>query len=193
MSTMKKDKQNHIYVYDQEHHQIIIIDSETGEKVEQKDNRVTSILKYLKKQQHNAKLRKFAVWCAHQTNKRIKPIQKKLIELAELAIEGKATTKQLRNLYDETEGAAIATDTVGLRQGSDKAPAFLTTRECINPSAYDAAIQAARFHRLWAELRHKDSGKQQFLKEIKINTTADIVRETEQKQVDFLLDLINKE
>lgn len=190
---MKKNKQNHIYVYDENHHQIIVIDGETGEKVEQKDDRVTSILKYLEEQNSSAKLRKFAVWCAHQTNEEIKPIQKKLIELAESAIEGQATTKELRDLYDETEGAAIATDTVGLRQGSDKAPAFLTTRECINPNAYDAALQAGRFHRLWAELHHKGEGKEQFLKEIKVNTATDIVRKTEQKQVDYLLDLINKD
>ncbi|MGK7370768.1 MAG: hypothetical protein ACNS64_11190 [Candidatus Halalkalibacterium sp. M3_1C_030] len=190
---MKKNKQNHIYVYDENYHQIIVIDGETGEKIDQKDDRVTSILKYLQDKGHTAKLRKFAVWCAHQTNDEIKPIQKKLIELAESAIEGEATTKQLRELYDETEGAAIATDTVGLRQGSDKAPAFLTTRECINPNPYDAALQAARFHRLWAELKHKGSGKEKFLKEIKVNTAADIVRETEQKQIDYLLDLINKD
>lgn len=190
---MKKNRQNHIYVYDEDQHQIIVIDSETGEKIDEKDDRVTSILKYLKEKNNSSKLRKFAVWCAHQTNKEIKPIQKKLIDLAESAIEGKATKKQLRNLYDETEGTAIATDTVGLRQGSDKAPAFLTTRECINPNAFDAALQAARFHRLWAELKHKDSGKEQFLKEIKINTAAEIVRKTEQKQVDFLLDLINQD
>lgn len=190
---MKDNKQNHIYVYDEDRHQIIVIDSETGEKVEEKDNRVTSILKYLNEAQDEARLRKFAVWCAHQTNKKIKPIQNKLIELAEAAIEGKATVKQLRDLYNETEGAAIATDTVGLRQGSKKAPAFLTTRECINPNAFDAAMQAARFHRLWAEMDHKDSGKDQFLKEIKLHTAAEIVLKTEQKQVDFLLDLINSD
>lgn len=190
---MKKNNQNHIYVYDENHHQIIVIDGETGEKVEQKDDRVTSILKYLKEEGNTTKLRKFAVWCAHQTNKEIKPIQNKLIELAESAIEGEASTKELRELYDETEGAAIATDTVGLRQGSDKAPAFLTTRECINPNSFDAALQAARFHRLWAELNHKEAGEEKFLKEIKVNTAAEIVRQTEQKQVDYLLDLIGKD
>lgn len=190
---MKKDKQNYIYVYDENHHQIIVIDGETGEKIDQKDDRVTSILKHFQDEGHTAKLRKFAVWCARQANEEIKPIQKKLIDLAEAAIEGDATTGQLRELYDETEGAAIATDTVGLRQGSDKAPAFLTTRECINPNPYDAALQAARFHRLWAELRHKGSGDEKFLKEIKVNTAGDVVRDTEQKQVDFLLDLMNKD
>lgn len=188
---MSQDKRNHIYVYDRDRHQVVVIDSETGEKIEEKDDRVTSILKYLSKQEEHAKLRKFAVWCAHQTNEKIKPIQKKLIELAEAAIEGKATTRQLRELYDETEGAAIATDTVGLRQGSHKAPAFLTSRECINPNPLDAAIQAARFHRLWSELQQQASGKQQFLKEIKVDTGGEAVKNTEQKQVDYLLDLIN--
>lgn len=189
---MSQDKRNHIYVYDRDLHQVIVIDSETGEKIEEKDDKVTSILKYLAEQKEYAKLRKFAVWCAHQANKKIKPIQKKLIELAETAIEGKATQQELRELYEETEGAAIATDTVGLRQGSHKAPAFLTTRECINPDALDAAIQAARFHRLWAELRQQATEEQQFLKEVKVDTAGETVKDTEQKQVDYLLDLINE-
>lgn len=189
---MKDNKRNHIYVYDRDRHRVIVIDSETGEKIDDKDDKVTAILKYLAEQQDFAKLRKFAVWCAHETNKKIKPIQKKLIELAESAIEGKATKEELRELYEETEGAAIATDTVGLRQGSHKAPAFLTTRECINPDALEAAVQAARFHRLWAELREQASEEQQFLKDIKVNTAGDEVKNTEQKQVDYLLDLINE-
>lgn len=189
---MSQDKRNHIYVYDRDRHQVIIIDGETGEKIDQKDDRVTSILKYLAKNKEYAKLRKFAVWCAYQTNQQIKPIQKKLIELAEAAIEGKATTRQLRELYEETEGAAIATDTVGLRQGSHKAPAFLTTRECINPSAFDAAIQAARFHRLWSELEHQGSEGAQFLREVKVDSAGDAVKNSEQKQVNYLLDLMNE-
>lgn len=190
---MKEKNRNHIYVYDQDHHQIIIIDSETGEKIKEKDDHVTSILKHLNDKDDDIKLRKFAVWCAHQTNKEIKPIQHKLIELAEQAIEGKATKKQLRELYDETEGAAIATDSVGLRQGSDKAPAFLTSRECINPNAYQAALQAARFHRLWAELQLEKSDTHEFLKDIKIGTATDSVKDTEQKQIDFLLDLMSSD
>ncbi|MDX1586996.1 MAG: hypothetical protein R3222_09635, partial [Balneolaceae bacterium] len=112
---MKKNNRNFIYVYDEDHHQIIVIDGETGEKIDQKDDRITSILKHLEEKGETAKMRKFAVWCAHQANEEIKPIQKKLIDLAESAIQGEATTRELRELYDETEGAAIATDTVGLR------------------------------------------------------------------------------
>lgn len=189
---MSKQKQNHIYVYDRDHHKVIVIDGETGEEISEKDDRVTSILKHLKQNEELIKLRKFAVWCAYQTNREFKPIQKKLIELAESALNGEAGPEELQEMYEETEGAAVATDTVGLRQGSHKAPAFLTTRECINPNAYDSAIQSARFHRLWAQLKEQDSDTSQVLKEVKIDATASPAKATEQKQVDYLLDLINE-
>ncbi len=86
-------------------------------------------------------------------NDELKPIQKKILDLAEEAIQQKADTESLQQLYRETEGTAIATDTVGLRQGKENAPAYLAARECINPDALEGAIQAARFHRLWDERR----------------------------------------
>lgn len=187
---MKTRSQNYIYVYDDEHHQIIVIDGETGERVDEQDDQVTSILGYLNKQKETAKLRKFAVWCAHQTNDHIKPIQNKLIELAEQAIQGKAEPEQLEKLYEDTEGVAIATDTVGLRQGSVKAPAFLATRECINPDAFEGAKQAARFHRLWVEMKEQKSEGPKTLKDVKVNAGTDLIKQTEQKQIDYLLDLM---
>lgn len=189
---MKNRRENYIYVYDEEHHQIIMIDSETGEKVEKKDDRVTSILRYLEKEGKEDKLRKFAVWCMYRINNEIKPIQNKIIELAERAIEGKATREELEKLYNETEGAAVATDTVGLRQGSEKAPAFLIARECINPDAYDAAIQAARFHRLWVQMRNSDEDRQKVLREIRVGDSETPVRQAEQQEVDYLLELIGE-
>lgn len=189
---MRKDERNYMYVYDENRHKVIIIDGETGEKIEKRDDRVTAILKHLKNRHEDAKLRKFAVWCAYQINKEIKPIQNKLIQLAEQAIQGKAGIRELRNLYEETEGAAIATDTVGLRQGSEQAPAFLATRECINPQAFYGALQAARFHRLWAEMHNQHDRGDQFLREIEVQAATDAIEEVEQQQIDYLLELINK-
>lgn len=193
---MDTGKRNYLYVYDEEHHQIIVIDGETGEKVEEKDDQVTSILKFLRDKSEKQKLRKFAVWCSHRMNDEIKPIQNKLIELAEKAIQGEATEDQLRELYNETEGAAVATDTIGLRQGSAKAPAFLATRECINPDAFEAAMQAARFHRLWAEIKDgkkNDENASEFLREIRASTASSRIKGIEQQQIDYLLDLMGEE
>lgn len=186
---MKARSQNYIYVYDEERHQITVIDGETGEKVKEKKDRVTSILSYLNQKGETAKLRKFAVWCAHQTNKRIKPLQNKLIALAEQAIQGETDAAELKKLYDETEGIAVATDTVGLRQGSQKAPAFLASRECINPDAYEGATQAARYHHLWAKMQDEGT-EREIPKEMEANASANLVRQTEQQQVDYLLDLM---
>ncbi len=190
---MKRKRQELIYIYDTDRHKVIKIDSETGEQVEEKDDQVTSFLKYLNDQNEITLLRKFAVWCARQINEEIKPIQKKILDLAEEAIQQRADKESLQELYNETEGTAVATDTVGLRQGKENAPAYLAARECINPDPLEGAIQAARFHRLWAEMQEEDDNKSDAaLKEIRAETEQDSIQKIEQEQTDYLLDLMNE-
>ncbi|MEL7832387.1 hypothetical protein [Fodinibius sp. Rm-B-1B1-1] len=190
---MEHDKKDLIYIYDTEHHKIIVIDGETGNQIKEEDDQVTSILKYLEEEDNPILLRKFAVWCARQINNNLKPIQKKILDLAEKAIAKEADTESLKELYQETEGTAIATDTTGMMQGNENAPAYLAARECINPNALDGAIQAARFHRLWAEMKSEDEEFENVaLKEIKAQTTKSAIQEVEQKQTNYLLDLMNE-
>jgi len=186
MTSKRKDL---IYIYDSDHQKIIMIDSETGEQVSEKDDDVTSLLKYLREQDQIALLRKFAVWCTRQINDELKPIQKKILDLAEEAISQQASTEDLQELYDETEGAAIATDSVGLRQGEESAPAYLAARECINPDPLEGAIQAARFHRIWTEIKQNENDNA-MLKEIK--TEKDVISQVKQQQTNYLLDLMNE-
>ncbi|HKK46357.1 MAG TPA: hypothetical protein VJ964_12605 [Balneolaceae bacterium] len=190
---MKYKRQDLIYIYDTDRHKIIMIDGETGEQVEEEDDQVTAFLKYLHKEGKILDLRKFAVWCTHQINDSLKPIQKKILDLAEEAIKRNADTEALSELYDKTESTAIATDTVGLRQGNENAPAYLAARECINPDALEGAIQAARFHRIWAEMKQEQEEENDaVLKEIQAKTTQSAIQEIEQIQTDYLLDLMNE-
>lgn len=188
---MTPKRQDLIYIYDTDRQKIIMIDSETGEQVHEKDDQVTSLLKYLQDEERETLLRKFAVWCTYQINDQLKPIQKKILDLAEKAIQQEADTEALQELYEETEGTAIANDTVGLRQGEESAPAYLAARECINPDALEGAIQAARFHRIWAEMKQENDGEK-VLKEIKAEAEKDVISQVEQQQTDYLLDLMNK-
>lgn len=191
---MERKRKDLIYIYDTEHHKIIMIDSETGERVKEDDDQVTSFLKYLHEEGQSVFLRKFAVWCARQINEKLKPIQKKILDLAEEAIQQKTDKESLQELYEETEGAAVATDTVGLRQGNENAPAYLAARECINPDPLEGAIQAARFHRLWAEMQDEEEDISDVaLKEIKAEATKSTIQKVEQQQTDYLLDLMNKQ
>ncbi|MDZ7690209.1 MAG: hypothetical protein U5K69_03460 [Balneolaceae bacterium] len=194
---MTSKTRDYIYIYDEESHKIIVIDGETGEEIDQKEDRVTSILNYFKAEGKTAELRKFAVWCAHQTNEEIKPIQAKMLDLAEQAISGDIGEEELRALYEETEGTAIATDTVGLQHGSASAPAFLASRESINPDPYQGAQQAARFHRLWADLlaqegEEENEDQKPYLRNIQVDATEETIRNAEQQQIDYLLDLMNQ-
>ncbi|NGP89731.1 hypothetical protein [Fodinibius halophilus] len=188
---MKSKQQDLIYIYDSDHQKIIMIDSETGEQVDKKDDQITSMLKYLHHEGRQILLRKFAVWCTRQINDKLKPMQKKILDLAEEAISQKATTEELEELYKETEGAAVATDSVGLRQGKESAPAYLAARECINPDPLEGAIQAARFHRIWSEMQQKEDSKK-VLKEVKAEAKNDTIIQVEQQQTDYLLDLMNQ-
>lgn len=191
---MKNRRQDLIYIYDTECQKIIMIDGETGEQVDEDDDRVTSFLKYLHEEGHPVLLRKFSVWCACQINDRIKPIQKKILDLAEKAIQKDTDKKSLEQLYKETEGTAVATDTVGLRQGNENAPAYLSARECINPDPLEGAIQAARFHRLWAEMQEENNDISDLaLKEIKTEAAETAVQRVEQRQTNYLLDLMNEQ
>ena len=189
---MKKKPGQYLYVYDTENHQVIIIDGETGERIDKQNDEVVSILQYLDENNETAKLRKFALWCAYRSNEKIKPIQNKLFELAEKAVQGEVSTDKLQQVYEETEGTAIATDTVGLQHGAKNAPAFLASRECVNPDAFEGAVQAARFHRLWTEMSAENDKESAFLKEIQVDTGDDAVKQAQQAQVDYLLDLIGK-
>ncbi|MFH5832693.1 hypothetical protein [Halalkalibaculum sp. DA384] len=194
---MTSNTRDYIYIYDEESHKIIVIDGETGEEIDQKEDRVTSLLRYFSEEGETAKLRKFAIWCAHQTNRELKPIQAKMLDLAEKAVYGKADTPQLETLYQKTEGTAVATNTVGLQHGSTNAPAFLATRECVNPDPYQGALQAARFHRLWADLvaretSDEESAQKSYLREMEVSAAEQTIQNTEQKQIDRLLDLMNE-
>lgn len=190
-------KQDLIYIYDRDEHKIIMIDGETGEQIKEEDDQVTAFLKYFKEQGEEIALRKFALWCTEEMNDNLKPIQKKILDLAHKAIEEEADRESLEELYEETEGSAIATDTIGLRQGNENAPAYLAARECINPDPLEGAIQAARFHRIWAEMREEQKEKETeakdaALKTIEANTSNSEIQKVEQKQTDYLLDLMNE-
>lgn len=190
---MNKRNKNLIYIYDTDHQKIIMIDSETGEQVREEDDKVTGLLKYLHEQGRTRLLRKFAVWCAHQINAELKPIQKKILDLAEKAILGEVKTDELEELYHDTEGTAVAADTVGLRQGSESAPAYLAARECINPDVLEGAIQAARFHRLWAEMKEqKEESSDQALREVRASSDQDTLQKVTSQQTNYLLDLMNE-
>jgi len=189
---MDKRNQNLIYIYDADQQQIVMIDSETGERVREEDDWVTGLLKYLYEQGRLRLLRKFAVWCAHEINVSLKPIQKKILELAEKAIQGDVEKETLEELYLETEGTAVAADTVGLRRGSKSAPAYLAARECINPDVLEGAIQAARFHRVWAEMHEQEENpSDEALREIKAAVDQNALQQVIERQTDHLLDLMN--
>src|SRR5699024_7032901 len=122
-----------------------------------------------------------------QINPELKPIQKKILDLAEKAISQNTGKDELKELYQETEGTAVAADTVGLRKGSKSAPAYLAARECINPDALSGAIQAARFHRLWAEMQDDEEKlSHKALREIQASYHEQSVEKVIQKQIDHL-------
>ncbi len=189
---MSGSNHDFIYTYDDDTQQMIVINAETGERVEEKDDRVLSMLIYLYDKGSIDKLRKFTVWCAYETNSDIKPLQRRFLEQAEQVIHQPACQHALQRLYAKSESKAVALDTVSLRQGSKKAAGFLGSRECVNPDALEGAKNAARFHCLWAEMNHNDDELPGFMNEFASTASEEMIEETKQKQVDYLLDLIGQ-
>lgn len=186
---MKSPKRNHIYKYDKKRKKVIIIDPETGEEIRRQDDKLTAMLDYLNERNQDAALRKFAIWCAKQPEVKWKPIMQKLLRMAEDAVYEDIEKSELKKVYEETEGEAISTDSVGLQQGNLSAPAFLAVRACINPDAYEAAQEASRYHKLWVEMEYKhrnDDLSTDDAEEVNKNTLEQVNR----AQIDYLLELI---
>lgn len=169
---------DHIYAYDADSGRVILVNSETGEAVESEEDRLQKLLRWLGRKGEMDLLRSFCLWCARRMSGGIKPVQQKLILAAEEAVGGNGHRPTLEKLYEETEGMAVATDTVGLRRGDRNAPALLATRECVNPDSLEGALKSARYLRLWKSMSEHSS----LLPE---GEEAD-----DQPEVDYLLELI---
>lgn len=169
---------DHRYTYDADTGRVILVDSETGEAVACEEDRLQKLLRWLGGEGERVLLRKFCLWCARRMSGGIKPVQQKLILAAEEAVGGNGAGPALEKLYEETEGMAIATDTVGLRRGDRNAPALLATRECVNPDSLEGALQSARYLRLWKSMSAHAS------------LLPEGAESDDQPEVDYLLELI---
>ncbi len=189
---MKASNRNHIYKYDRERQKVIIINSETGKEVKRSDDQLTALLKYVREQGANHVLRKFAIWCARQPNVDWKPVVYKMFRTAEDYLHDEITKEKMNEFYQETEGIAVSTDSVGLRQGDLKAPLLLAARSCLHPDPYQAATESARYHKLWVEMDYKfrnDDLSEDDAEEVN-RTMLDKVT---QRQIDHLLDLMARD
>lgn len=169
---------DHVYAYDADTGRVILVDSETGEAVESQEDRLQKLIRWLGREGEEALLRRFCLWCAHRMSGGIKPVQQKLMLAAEEALGGNGPGPRLEKLYEETEGMAVATDTVGLRRGDRNAPALLATRECVNPDPLEGALQSARYLRLWKSMSRQSS------------PLPEGGESDDQPEVDYLLELI---
>lgn len=189
---MSASNRNHIYKYDHEKRKVIIIDAETGEEIKRTDSKLVTLLKYLADKESRDILRKFAIWCARQPDESWKPVIYKMFRTAEGYLHGDITLEKMEELYRETEGIAISTDSVGLRQGDLKAPLLLAARACLNPDPYEAAREASRYYKLWCEMNYKYRNND-LSEEDAEEVNQNMLKRITQRQVDHLLDLMAKE
>lgn len=168
-----------MYPHGRHGHKVTVTDHRMNLKVQGSGDKVTQLLNSFASCNFNSDLRKFIIWCSYQCNSYIKPLQHKLFFLAENFIEGTIGSGELQLWYAKTEGMAVASETVGLPQGSKQAAAFLISRETVNPDALDGALQAAKLHLIWAETYYKEGNIPQ------------IIEHVHQRQINYLLDLMN--
>ncbi len=186
---MSASNRNHIYKYDHEKRKVIIIDAETGEEIKRRDGKLDTLLKYLAHKESEEILRKFAIWCARQPDEAWKPVIYEMFRTAEGYLYGDISLDRMETLYRDTEGIAISTDSVGLRQGDLKAPLLLAARACINPDPYQAATEASRYYKLWCEMNYKYQNKD-LSEEDAEEVNQNMLTRLTQRQVDYLLELM---
>ena len=181
-----------MYIFDRDKNRVILVDSETGKEVQHPSPHVTALIDYLRERGDEGSLRKFAIWCARQTEFEWKPIVRKIFLQAEEAAEGSIGAEELEALYDETEGAAISAESMGLTSDNREGPGFLAVRSCVHPNASQAALDASRFALLWAEMNFKH--QQDDLGEDDEKQTWNNLRDKiSQQQIDRLLELLSDE
>lgn len=184
---MSASNRNHIYKYDHERRKVIIIDAETGEEIKRTDGTLTTLLKYLSDKESGDILRKFAIWCARQPDESWKPVIYKMFRTAERYLHGDIPLEKMKKLYRDTEGIAISTDSVGLRQGDLKAPLLLAARACLHPDPYQAATEASRYYKLWCEMNYNYRNID-LSEEDAEDVNRNMLKLITQRQIDYLLE-----
>lgn len=188
---MQPSGNKYIYVYDTDQNQVIILDPETGEEIERRDDDVMSLLDYLYDMKAYASLRKFAVWCARQPDVEWKPIIYKMFKVAEEAIHGEVSEEELQQLHENTEQAAVSAQTIAVSKESLVTPLFLAARACINPNPYNAALEASRFYNLWIEMNIVQ-GSEKINEWEMTKQIHEKKQEVKKEQIDTLLELLSE-
>jgi hypothetical protein len=105
----------------------------------------------------DCELRRFAVWCALQTE----PSGTRwsyVIDRAEQYALGQVPFEELKELRQSLAGASAAAALIGLRHNATNAATLLAAMNTLAPDAAVAARAAAELQRKWVQMRAENQG-----------------------------------
>jgi hypothetical protein len=162
------------YIFDSRQQRTLVLDRATGEEVAWTSVPRVQLIEYVAEQRSPQELRRFARWCARQTDV-VATSKHSATGALWVAAQGEPTVwSEARSDAGE---AVVRAAALGLSQGDPSAARLLVVHACTHPDPARAAIDAAHMSERWAEF----------------NADADPehdVRRMRQRHVDWLLDAL---
>jgi hypothetical protein len=142
----------YLYIHDASAGRAIVIDRETGKEVESRTTEFDALLQAVRDRLGDGALRDFALWCARHGEAVLIESNKEMLEAAEHVARDRLKVDALIRIRHSNRSTQAAATSVGLPRGIANAAAYLAAYAAIDPGAFNAALEAARMHRLYERL-----------------------------------------
>lgn len=160
------------YIFDSQEHRALVLDRTTGEEMAWHSIPRVQLIDYVAETTSASTLRRFARWCARQTNVGSAPDESAAARL------WTADETVWSSVRAETTDAVVWAAALGLSQRQGEAARLLAAHACTHPEARRAAIDAAHMNERWAEFEADGDPEA-------------AVRDLRQRHVDWLLDVLS--
>lgn len=164
------------YIFDSRTHRPLVMDRATGEEYALGGAPRAQLIEHVKRRHSSDLLRRFARWCASQTEAEAVPLHTAAGRLWSAAQHEKASV--WKHARRRTSDAVVLAAALGLSRGQPEAARLLAIQACTHPDAELAALDAAHMSERWAEFCTESNA-------------AAAARSMRQRHVDWLLDALH--
>jgi acyl-CoA reductase-like NAD-dependent aldehyde dehydrogenase len=164
------------YIFDSRERRPLVMDRQTGAEVDWDAAPRVQLIDYVAAARSTVVLRRFARWCARQTNVDTVPSDTPTGRLWTAAQEGEEAWPRVRA---ETVDAVVEAVVLDLSRHRADAARLLVAHACTHPDPRQAAIDAAHMSERAAEFAADAA-------------PTEAVRALRQRQIDWLLDEVGK-
>lgn len=171
--------EEYYYIFDARAHRAVVVDRRTGKEVVWAAVPKIQLVEYVEENVSVAILRRFAKWCARETQISTVSPNTPAGQLWSVLQQNPAP-EAWTALRNELTDALVSATALGLPRRQAEAARLLVVHACTHPDPRQAAIDAAHMIERWAEFTAEGT------------TPEAAVRVMRQRQIDWLLDGIGR-